>query len=362
MNQTNPSAPAAVTATDETTPVMDIHRFPLDRLEALMRDSVPDFEGPLSIGQFQGGMSNPTFKLTDGAGRRYVLRKKPPGKLLPSAHAVDREFRAISAMRGVGIPVAEPVLLCEDDDVIGQMFYVMGFAEGRVFRDLRLPDMAAPARAAIYDAMNDTLAKLHSVDFRAAGLETFGRVGGYVERQIKRWSEQYRASKTDELATMDRLMDWLPANLPANDETTVVHGDFRLENMIFDPAEAKVIAIVDWELATLGDPLSDLAYNCLPYHMADPNRGDLMALGAATEGIPSEAEYLRAYSERTGRVPGADWTFYLVLSLFRMAAIVQGVYARALKGNAASPAALQRKERCRQLAEVACRLLDEAGA
>jgi len=327
-----------------------------------MRTKVPGFEGPLEIGQFQGGMSNPTFMLTDGTGRRYVLRKKPPGKLLPSAHAVDREFRAISAMRDVGIPVAEPVLLCEDDDVIGQMFYVMGFAEGRVFRDLRLPGMAAAERSAIYDAMNDTLAKLHGVDFNAAGLETFGRVGGYVERQIKRWSEQYRASKTDELATMERLMDWLPANLPAGDETTVVHGDFRLENMIFAAGEARVLAIVDWELATLGDPLSDLAYNCLPYHMGDPARGDLMSPGPETAGIPSETDYLAAYAERTGRVPGSDWTFYLVLSLFRMAAIVQGVYARALKGNAASPAALQRKERCRQLADVACRLLDEAGA
>lgn len=356
-----PAAPA-VTATHETSPVMSTHRFPLERLEALMAERVEGFKTPLAVGQFQGGMSNPTFLLTDAGGRRYVLRKKPPGKLLPSAHAVEREFRAISAMQAVGIPVAEPVLLCEDDTVIGQAFYIMGFADGRVFRDLRLPGMTAAERAAIYDTMNETLARLHAVDYRTAGLEGFGREGGYVARQIKRWSEQYVASKTDELASMERLMAWLPEHLPARDETTVVHGDFRLENMIFHPTDARVLAIVDWELATLGDPLSDLAYNCLPYHMVDPARGHLLDLSDAAAGIPAEADYLAAYCTRTGREPGDDWTFYLVLSLFRLAAIVQGVYARALKGNASSPAALQRKERCRGLSELACRLLDKAGA
>ena len=358
----NAPANPAVTATIETSPVMAAHRFALAPLEALMAERIAGFRGPLAIGQFQGGMSNPTYLLTDAGGVRYVLRKKPPGKLLPSAHAVDREFRAISAMRAVDIPVAEPILLCEDDAVIGQAFYIMGFADGRVFRDLRLPGMAAAERAAIYDAMNDTLAKLHTVDFHAAGLAGFGREGGYVARQIKRWSEQYVASKTEELASMERLMAWLPENLPGRDETTVVHGDFRLENMIFHPSEARVLAIVDWELATLGDPLSDLAYNCLPYHMKDPSRGHLVEQGQASAGIPTEAEYLAAYARRTGREPGTDWTNYLVLSLCRLAAITQGVYFRALKGNAASPAALQRKERCRELAGLACRLLDAASA
>lgn len=351
----------ATTSTRETEPVMDAHRFSLERLEALMTAEIPGFKPPLGISQFQGGMSNPTFLVADAGGGRFVLRKKPPGKLLPSAHAVEREYRAISALGKMGLPVAEPLLLCEDDTVIGQAFYVMSFAEGRVFRDLRLPGMAADARAAIYDAMNEALARLHAVDIEAAGLSDFGRVGGYVGRQIKRWSEQYLASKTDELASMERLMAWLPANLPARDVTTVVHGDFRLENMIFHPTEPHVLAIVDWELATLGDPLSDLAYNCLPYHVGDPNRGDLMSPGETTAGIPSEAEYLAAYAARTGREPGDDWTFYLVLSLFRLAAIVQGVYFRALKGNAASPQALERKQRCRQLADVACGLLDRAG-
>jgi aminoglycoside phosphotransferase (APT) family kinase protein len=351
----------ATTATSETAPVMEAHQFSLGRLQALMTQEIPGFQPPLDIGQCQGGMSNPTFVLTDGGGKRYVLRKKPPGKLLPSAHAVDREFRAISAMRAMGLPVAEPHLLCEDETIIGQSFYIMGFADGRVFRDMRLPGMEATERTAIYDTMCETLAMLHSVDIDAAGLGDFGRIGGYVGRQIKRWSEQYIASKTDELATMERLMTWLPENLPDSDTTTVVHGDFRLENMIFHPTEPRVLAIVDWELATLGDPLSDLAYNCLPYHMEDPARGSLVTLEEATAGIPTETGYIAAYAHRSGRDLDADWTFYLVLSLFRLAAITQGVYFRALKGNAASPAALQRKERCRQLADVACRLLDEAG-
>jgi aminoglycoside phosphotransferase (APT) family kinase protein len=346
------------TATSETAPVMAQHQFSLGALQALMTSDVPGFTPPLDIGQCQGGMSNPTFVLTDGGGRRYVLRKKPPGKLLPSAHAVDREFRAITAMRKMGLPVAEPILLCEDESVIGQAFYIMGFADGRVFRDMRLPGVEPAERTAIYEAMNDTLARLHSIDIEAAGLNEFGRIGGYVARQIKRWSEQYIASKTDELATMERLMTWLPENLPASDVTTVVHGDFRLENMIFHPTEPEVLAVVDWELATLGDPLSDLAYNCLPYHMEDPARGSLVTLDDATLGIPTENAYLAAYAKRVGRDLDADWTFYLVLSLFRLAAITQGVYFRALKGNAASPAALMRKERCRELADVACALLD----
>ncbi len=358
MSKPESQIKSPTTATSETAPVMAAHRFPLVNLEALMAREVAGFVPPLEISQCQGGMSNPTFVLSDGVGRRYVLRKKPPGKLLPSAHAVEREFKAISAMRRVGLPVADPVLLCEDESVIGQAFYIMGFADGRVFRDLRLPGMQASERAAIYDAMNETLARLHAVDIEAAGLADFGRVGGYVGRQIKRWSEQYVASKTDELATMECLMQWLPENVPASDVTTVVHGDFRLENMIFHATEPRVLAIVDWELSTLGDPLSDLAYNCLPYHMEDPARGTLVHLGDETAGIPSEADYVAAYAARAGRDLDADWTFYLVLSLFRLAAITQGVYFRALKGNAASPEGMKRKERCRELADVACGLLD----
>tara|TARA_A100001011_G_C14254617_1_gene819460 strand:- start:327 stop:1304 length:978 start_codon:yes stop_codon:yes gene_type:complete len=323
----------------------------------MLRDGV-DSSPPFCITQFQGGMSNPTFLLSDADGRRFVLRKKPSGELLPSAHAIEREYRVLTALRDVGFPVAKPLFLCEDKTVIGQAFYVMGFVKGRVFRDLTLPEINPSDRAAIYDSMNETLAKLHTVDVRSAGLCNFGRIGGYVERQIRRWSDQYAASKTEDLDTMDRVMAWLPENLPENNLTTIVHGDFRLENIIFHETEPRVLAVVDWELSTLGDPLSDLAYNCLPYYMADPARGDLIDLTKSATGIPKVQEYIAAYSARMGRDFNANWTFYLVLSLFRLAAIVQGVYARGLKGNAASPEAMARKERCRELADVACHLLD----
>ncbi len=263
---------SVVTSTSETHPVLDAHRFDPSRLQSLMlRDGV-DSSPPFCITQFQGGMSNPTFLLSDADGRRFVLRKKPSGELLPSAHAIEREYRVLTALRDVGFPVAKPLFLCEDKTVIGQAFYVMGFVKGRVFRDLTLPEINPSDRAAIYDSMNETLAKLHTVDVRSAGLCNFGRIGGYVERQIRRWSDQYAASKTEDLDTMDRVMAWLPENLPENNLTTIVHGDFRLENIIFHETEPRVLAVVDWELSTLGDPLSDLAYNCLPYYMADPAR------------------------------------------------------------------------------------------
>jgi aminoglycoside phosphotransferase (APT) family kinase protein len=342
---------------------------PLD-LGALADHMAAHLDGvtpPLTARQFAGGMSNPTFELTDASGRRFVLRKKPPGDLLPSAHAVDREFRIMSALRGGDVPVADPLLLCMDDTVIGQAFYVMAHVDGRVFRELELPGMTASERAAIYDAMNDTLAKLHRVDWRAAGLADFGREGGYAARQVKRWTGQYQASATDDLAAMNRLIDWLPENLPANAETTIAHGDFRLENMIFHPTAPQVLAVVDWELSTLGDPLADLAYNCLPWHMPDARRGDLRGNDPAQTGIPAEADYLAAYARRTGRADGqngedwGDWTFYLVLSLFRLGAIAQGVYKRGLDGNATSSAALERRDVCRNLSEIAWKLIEKAG-
>tara|TARA_R110000782_G_scaffold44717_1_gene99795 strand:- start:1390 stop:2427 length:1038 start_codon:yes stop_codon:yes gene_type:complete len=336
---------------------------PLD-LAALADHMAAHLDGvtpPLTARQFAGGMSNPTFELTDAAGRRFVLRKKPPGDLLPSAHAVDREFRIMSALKGGDVPVADPLVLCMDDAVIGQAFYIMAHVDGRVFRELELPGMAASERAAIYDAMNDTLAKLHRVDWRAAGLADFGREGGYAQRQVKRWTAQYQASATDDLDAMNRLIDWLPENLPEHAETTIAHGDFRLENMIFHPTEPRVLAVVDWELSTLGDPLADLAYNCLPWHMPDARRGDLRANDPAQTGIPAEADYLAAYARRTGRADTGDWTFYLVLSLFRLGAIAQGVYKRGLDGNATSSAALQRRDVCRNLSDIAWALITAAG-
>ncbi|PIW29759.1 MAG: phosphotransferase family protein [Rhodospirillales bacterium CG15_BIG_FIL_POST_REV_8_21_14_020_66_15] len=336
--------------------VLDLAAF-ADYLTSRLQGVTP----PLAARQFAGGMSNPTFELTDAVGRRFVLRKKPPGDLLPSAHAVDREFRIMSALKGGAVPVADPLMLCMDDGVIGQAFYVMAHVDGRVFRELELPGMAPHERAAVYDAMNATLANLHRVDWRAAGLQDFGREGGYAARQVKRWTGQYQASATDHLAAMDRLIEWLPDNVPTEAETTIAHGDFRLENMIFHPTEAKVLAVVDWELATLGDPLADLAYNCLPWHMPDPRRGDLRANDPAATGIPSETDYLAAYARRTGRADLGDWTFYLVLSLFRLGAIAQGVYKRGLDGNATSAAALQRRDVCRNLSEIAWSLIEQAG-
>lgn len=354
------SGKPSVTATEDVSPVMEGYAFDLQSLETYMRANVEGFKPPLSVGQIVGGMSNPTFMLEDAAGRRYVLRKKPPGELLPSAHAVDREFKVIRALADTGVPVAKAYALCEDESVIGQMFYIMEFVQGRVVRDMALPDSDPVERAAIYDSMNDVLARLHGVDFRAVGLENFGRVGGYMTRQVSRWTTQYKATQTDELPAMDTLIDWLPKNIPDDSETTIAHGDFRMENLIYHPTEPRVIAVVDWELGTLGNPLSDLAYNCLPYHMPDPNRGDIIDIDFATYGIPSEADYVAAYCRRTGRGGIDNWPFYLVLSLFRMAAIIQGVYYRGLQGNAPSPEAVTNSELAGLWSEKAVAILERS--
>ncbi|HZB92364.1 MAG TPA: phosphotransferase [Stellaceae bacterium] len=341
-----------IASTDEVVPVLPQHRFDEAGLARFMAREVAGFTPPLAVSQFHGGMSNPTFLLRDGAGRKLVLRKKPPGKLLPSAHAVEREFKVIAALARSEVPVPRAVALAEDAAVIGQAFYLMEHVEGRVFRRYDLPGLDPAERARIYDAMNDVLARLHRVDYRALGLADYGREGGYAARQIQRWSKQYEASKTDVLPAMEQLQRWLPEHLPAADETTIVHGDFRLENMIWHPTEPRILAIVDWELGTLGHPLADLAYNALPWHVADRGRGDLMAL-TSDYGIPSEADYLAAYCRRTGRDGISDWRFYLVLSLFRLAAISQGVYKRGLDGNVSSPGALDRGTKARELAEAA---------
>jgi aminoglycoside phosphotransferase (APT) family kinase protein len=357
----DPTPIPAVSMTTETAPVLEQHRFDVAALERYLGDQVEGFTAPLCVGQVRGGMSNPTFVLRDGAGKRYVLRKKPPGQLLPSAHAVDREFRVISALWTTDVPVAKPYVLCQDPTIIGTDFYLMDFVEGRIFRDLRLPDMVPAQRHEIYQAMVDVMATLHQIDFRAVGLEDYGWVGGYMTRQLNRWTKQYEVTKTDDLPVMDKLMAWLPEHLPDDTETTITHGDFRLENMIFHPTEPRVLAMVDWELSTLGAPLTDLAYNCLPYYFDDDLRGDLIGLDDPSYGIPLEAEYVTWYCERTGRASIPEWTFYVVFSLFRLAAIVQGVYKRGLDGNASSPEAITRGHQCRQLATAAWELVERGG-
>jgi aminoglycoside phosphotransferase (APT) family kinase protein len=347
----------AISLTTQVEPVLPQHRFDEARLARFMAAEIEGFRPPLAVAQFQGGMSNPTFLLVDGNDRRYVLRKKPPGVLLPSAHAVEREFKVISALASSDVAVAGTYALSEDASVIGQSFYIMEHVEGRVFRNYTLPNCTRTERAAIYDAMNEVLARLHRLDYAALGLADYGRAGGYAARQIARWSKQYAASQTDDVPAMTALMRWLPAHVPADDETTIVHGDYRLENMIWHPSEPRILAVVDWELSTLGHPLADLAYNCLPWHVPDARRGDLTRLDPAS-GIPNETEYVAAYCRRTGRGDIPHWTFYLVLSLFRLAAIAQGVYKRGLDGNVSSPGALDRGAKARELAAHAWALTE----
>ncbi len=341
--------------------VLPAHRFDEEKLKSYLAGRLDGVEDELVIKQFQGGQSNPTFLLQAGE-RRYVLRKKPPGKLLPSAHQVEREYKVINALGSTDVPVPTAHLLCENADVIGTAFYVMDYCEGRVYSHPALTEVARAERAPIFEAMADTLARLHSVDWRAVGLADFGRPDGYIGRQIARWSKQYEASKTDALPAMDKLMAWLPDNAPQEDETSIAHGDYRLGNLMLHPERPEVIAILDWELSTLGHPLADLAYCCLPYHMPSDTPGlrGLEGYDLAEQGIPSEEQFLQAYCQRTGRSGIPQWNFFLAFSLFRLAAILQGVYARALQGNASNADALEVGKRAGVLAEIGWKLAQEA--
>jgi aminoglycoside phosphotransferase (APT) family kinase protein len=345
--------------TDQVVPVLEQHRFDTAPLVAWMDANIDGFAGPLEIAQFQGGMSNPTFLMNDANQRRYVLRKKPPGELLPSAHAVDREHRITTALGPTPVPVVRTLALCEDTSIVGTEFFLMDHANGRVFHDPSLPESTPEERGAIYASMIETLAALHQVDFNTVDLDDYGRVGGYMGRQVARWSKQYEASKTDDLPAMDKLMVWLPENMPDDSETTIVHGDFRLENLVVAHDSYDVIAVLDWELSTLGHPLSDLAYNCLPYHWPEESFGDMRGLDPTTPGIPSEEDYVAAYCRHASRGEIENWNFYLVLSLFRLAAIIQGVYYRGLQGNASSPEALLRRDLTRQLSTRAWSLVQK---
>ena len=336
----------------DITPVRPGHEIDTAALERFLSLRLGDLRPPLEIRQFEGGQSNPTYFLST-PGRDYVLRKKPPGQLLPSAHAVDREYRVMTALSGSGVPVPRTLLMCEDAGVIGTPFFIMESVAGRVFRQPHLPGVTARDRAAMYADMADVLARLHGVDVAAIGLADYGKPGNYYARQIARWGQQYVAAKTAEIASMDRLMEWLPAHIPAGDEIAIVHGDYRIENLIFHPAEPRIVAIVDWELSTLGHPLADLAYNCLTYHLPPEALGLVEATDNDRSGMPGEAAYVAMYCERAGRPSIPQWNFYLAFSMFRLASILQGVYARGLQGNAASSYALQRGAAARLIADRA---------
>ena len=296
-------------------------------LEPYLEEHVAGFAGLTSIEKFKSGQSNPTYLITARSGR-YVLRAKPPGQLLKSAHQVDREYRVMKALGGTGFPVPVMRALCEDPSVVGTSFYVMDFLEGRIFRDARLPGMTPAERTAIYDELVSVMARLHAVDYAAIGLADYGRPGNFFERQIGRWTKQYRGAETDLIPEMENLIEALPKRMPSDDRTTIAHGDYRLENVMFHPTEPRIIAVLDWELSTLGHPLADLAYNCILWHSRSPSWGTLDGIDLATSGIPTEAEYVAAYAAKSGVGEIRDFDFYLAFSLFRLASIGQGVFKR----------------------------------
>ena len=321
-----------------TRDVRSEHRVDTDSLAEFLTGNIDGFAGPLTIKQFKGGQSNPTYLLESPSGK-YVMRRKPPGKLLKSAHAVDREYRVISALYAAGFPVPRPYVLCEDEDVVGTAFFVMDYVEGRIFWELDLPNCDAQERRAIYDNVNQTIADLHNFDHAEIGLADYGKPGNYFARQISRWTGQYKASEIDQIREMDQLIEWLPENIPDDDTASVVHGDFRLDNMIVHPTEPRVIAVLDWELSTIGHPLGDFTYHLMSWQMPEIGIGSAGLLGKDLQalGIPGEVEYVRQYCERTGRddgIPHRD--FYSAFNFFRIAAIVQGIAGRVRDGTASS--------------------------
>jgi len=341
-----------------TMPVQERHRFDVERLAQYLSANIEGFVGPLQVGQFEGGQSNPTFLLVT-PGRRYVLRRKPPGKLLPSAHAVDREYRVITALRQANIPVARSWVLCMDDSVIGTAFYVMEYVDGRVLWDQSLPGMSRAERAAIYDEMNRVIAALHKVDYHAIGLDDYGKPGNYLERQISRWTKQYRASETEKIEAMEKLIEWLPQHIPSQDETSVVHGDYRLDNVIFHRTEPRILAVLDWELSTLGHPLADFAYHCMYFRLTPGEFRGIGGLDLNALGIPSEEEYVAAYCRRTGRTRIEHWDYYMAYNMFRLAGIVQGIMGRVVQGTAVSQKAIESGKRARPMAEAGWREVEK---
>ncbi|MGI4814530.1 MAG: phosphotransferase family protein [Janthinobacterium lividum] len=329
MTATNSATPSA-----SASPAVD---FDVARLEEFLRPQLPAFSGALQVSRCNGGQSNPTFRLNAGA-RRYILRSKPPGKLLSSAHAIEREYRVISALEGSPVPVPRTLLFCDDLDVINRSFYLMDCVDGRILGDQTLPDVSRAERGLTYESLVDVMAALHRVDYRAIGLADYGKEGDYVARQITRWTRQYRDTETRRVEAMERLMSWLPENIPPQTDTAIVHGDYRLDNVVLHPTEPRLMAVLDWELSTLGDPLVDFAHHCITWRLGLGVHRTLAGADLPALGIPTEAAYLAAYCERTGRsVSQHDWEFYLALCMFRLAAIQQGILKRTLDGNANNP-------------------------
>jgi aminoglycoside phosphotransferase (APT) family kinase protein len=328
-------------------------RFDEERLARWLAAHVPGFSGPLRVSQFSGGQSNPTYRL-DTPQRTYVLRRKPPGDLLKGAHAIDREHRVMAALHTAGFPVPAMHALCLDREVIGTEFYLMDFVPGRVFWNPRLPEVQRERRAAYFDAMNDTIARLHALDPQVIGLSDYGRGGGYFERQIARWSRQYLDDqKAGRDPSMDLLVEWLPLHIPPGDETRVVHGDFRCDNMIFHADEPRVLAVLDWELSTLGHPLADFTYHAMMYRLPSSIMNGLRGEDLAALGLPSESDYVKAYCRRTGRDDIANYGFYIAFNMFRFAAILHGIKGRLLRGNASSANAADMAANIEPLARLA---------
>jgi aminoglycoside phosphotransferase (APT) family kinase protein len=344
-----------------TRPVAEAHAFDTGALSAWLARHLPDYAGPLSVEMFKGGQSNPTYKLIT-PGRTYVMRAKPGpvARLLPSAHAIEREFAVMRGLYGTDVPVAQMHALCEDEAVIGRAFYVMEYVEGRVLWDQTLPGMTREERGALYDELNRVIAALHTADYAACGLAGYGRPGNYFERQIGRWSKQYLASVTQPIVEMDRLIEWLPAHIPASarsGQTAIVHGDYRLDNVIFHPTEPRILAVLDWELSTLGHPLADFSYHCMAWHIEPGRFRGIGGIDLAALGIPDEQAYIRRYCQRTGlATPEAlapDWNFYLSYNMFRIAAILQGIAKRVEAGTASSEQARASGAGARPMAELA---------
>ncbi|MEO8004619.1 MAG: phosphotransferase [Betaproteobacteria bacterium] len=334
-----------------TMPVQEKHRFDIASLDRYLRAHVEGFSGALEVEQFKGGQSNPTFRLSAG-GKHYVLRRKPPGKLLPSAHAVDREYRVITALHGSEVPVAKTYCLCLDEAIIGTAFYVMDYVAGRVLWDPALPEISASERRAYFEELNRVIAALHSVDYAAIGLGDYGKPGSYIERQISRWSKQYRASETEHIEAMENLIEWLPKNIPQGDETRIVHGDYRMDNVMFHSTEPRMLAVLDWELSTLGHPLADFAYHCMTWRLTPGQFRGMLGVDFKALGIPTEEEYVEMYCRRTNRTGIPNWDFYMAYNMFRLAGILQGIMGRVKDGTAASEHAHEQGKRARPMAEA----------